>query len=63
MSLDGIENVELFSTLKEDTHNRSIPTIKQLGKKVYEDCAVSQRSLLSFLYLYYLSSASSIYRL
>ena len=40
VSFDGVENMDLFSMLT-DERNTDIPPYKVLGKKVCEDCAVS----------------------
>ena len=41
ISFDGIENMDLYSAVK-DEQNSSIPTSKVLGKKVCEDSSVSK---------------------
>lgn len=42
ISLDGVENMELFLLLKDDSRKVDIPTMKVLGQKVYDDCVVSE---------------------
>ena len=41
ISFDGIENMDLFSAIKDD-QSSSIPTSKVLGKKVCDDSSVSK---------------------
>jgi hypothetical protein len=49
ISLDGVENMDLFFMLT-DERNTDIPPSKVLGKKVCEDCSVST-SLVLFHHL------------
>ena len=42
MRLDGIENMELFLTLKNEQVS-DVPNVKLFGKKVNEDCQVSMK--------------------
>ena len=51
MRLDGIENMELFLTLKNEQVS-DVPNVKLFGKKVNEDCQVSMKiDMIKYVFL------------